>query len=355
MIIFLAVYSAEIAHPKLRGRLTLLTSLAIAVGILMIYVLGYFIPDDWRMVSAISAVFCIFSLVIVFILPESPAWLVSKGRLQKARKSICTIRSIPMDEMSSNIHINEELSRLSLQISSRNVRSRDNVFSLFKKPEVYKPMAIINAFFAFQQLSGIFVVVVYASRFAVESGVALDPFLCTVLIGLARVVATLMVGILLDKLGRKIPTIFSGVGMTVCMYGLALYLMIPSLNQSPALSSWLPATLLISYIFTSTFGFLTMPFTMLPELIPLRVRGLGAGITVSFAYFMSFIVIKLYPTMLETLGNELVFIFYGTVSFMGILFVHFILPETKGKTLEEIENSFKPKRNLSDIEENQKL
>lgn len=307
------------------------------------------------MVSGISAGFCVFSLAIVFVLPETPAFLVAKGRLEKARKSICKIRSIPMEEMGSNIHINEELSRLSLQISSRNVRSRDNVFSLFKKPEVYKPLAIINAFFAFQQFSGIFVVVVYATKFAVESGVAIDPFLCTVLIGLARVLATFMVGALLDKLGRKIPTIFSGIGMTICMYGLALYLMLPALNESPSISSWLPATLLITYIFTSTFGFLTMPFTMLPELIPLRVRGLGAGITVSFAYFMSFIIIKIYPTMLEVMGNEFVFIFYGTVSLFGIFFVHFILPETRGKSLEEIENSFKSNRQFKDSEENEKL
>jgi hypothetical protein len=94
---------------------------------------------------------------------------------------------------------------------------------------------------------------------------------------------------------------------------------------------------------------------MLPELIPLRVRGLGAGITVSFAYFMSFIIIKIYPTMLEVMGNEFVFIFYGTVSLFGIFFVHFILPETRGKSLEEIENSFKSNRQFKDSEENEKL
>lgn len=86
---------------------------------------------------------------------------------------------------------------------------------------------------------------------------------------------------------------------------------------------------------------------MLPEMFPQRVRGITAGITVCFAYFMSFIVIKSYPSMLNWMGNGMIFLFYGIVSLLGTLFVHQMLPETKGKTLQEIENLFK-KRQPSD-------
>lgn len=108
-------------------------------------------------------------------------------------------------------------------------------------------------------------------------------------------------------------------------------------------SSWITTGFLLVFIITSTFGFLTIPFTMLPEMFPQRVRGLTAGITVSIAYFMSFLVTKLYPTMLSWMGNGGVFLFYGVISMLGTVFVHFILPETKGKTLQEIENLFKKK------------
>lgn len=113
------VYSAEISTPRLRGRLTVLTSLAIAVGILMIYILGYIFPvlahtiavvflidfhfkfyefkDDWRIVSGISAVFCMFTLFLVYFIPESPAWLISRGRSDDARKALAHIRAIKYD------------------------------------------------------------------------------------------------------------------------------------------------------------------------------------------------------------------------------------------------------------------
>lgn len=151
-------------------------------------------------------------MALIFILPETPAWLISKGRLEKARKSICTVRSIPISEANSNIHVNEEISRISGQISSKNIRNKDSITTMLRQPEVYKPLAIINAFFAFQQFSGIFVIVVYASSFAVAANVQIDPFLCAILIGGARVLATFLVGYVMDSLGRKIPSLFSAIG-----------------------------------------------------------------------------------------------------------------------------------------------
>lgn len=119
-------------------------------------------------------------------------------------------------------------------------------------------------------------------------------------------------------------------------------------NKLP-LTEWVTTSFLLVYIVTSTFGFLTIPFTMLPELFPQRVRGVTAGITVCMAYLMSFIAIKSYPSMLETIGNSMIFLIYGIFSLVGTVFVHFILPETKGKSLEEIENLFKERRTSESI------
>lgn len=135
--------------------------------------------------------------------------------------------------------------------------------------------------------------------------------------------------------------------MTISMLILSIYS--SSFAVHLPFGSFVSTFCLLAYIVTSTFGFLTIPFTMLPELFPQRVRGLTAGLTVCFAYFMSFIAIKSYPSMLLYMGNDIIFLLYGTVSLLGTLFVYFLLPETKGKTLQEIENLFK--RQTSSIAE----
>lgn len=80
---------------------------------------------------------------------------------------------------------------------------------------------------------------------------------------------------------------------------------------------------------------------MIAELYPQKTRGFAAGLTICAGYFMSFINIKAYPELVRTFGNEVIFIFYGIVSLLGLFFVYFILPETKGKSLQEIENYFR--------------
>lgn len=243
-----------------------------------------------------------------------------------------------------NPMLNKEIELLSDQIMARNNRANKSMIETLSKPEFHKPLFIIVGFFFFQQVSGIFAVIVYASKFAVEAGVTMDPFLCTVLIGLTRVVATILVFYVLDSVGRKKPAILSGLGMTVCMLCLSAFLKFPVLNQNPIFANWLPTLLLIGYIFTSTLGFLTIPFAILPELFNFRFRGMASGLTICCAYMMSFFVIKFYPTMLELMGNAFVFIFYGLISFIGVFYVYYIVPETKAKSLDEIENLFKKPR-----------
>lgn len=202
-------------------------------------------------------------------------------------------------------------------------------------------------FFAFQQFSGIFVIIVYGAKFAIEAGVSINPMLCTVFIGITRVVTTLLMGFVSDKYGRKPPAIVSGIGMAVCMYALAGCVWNPTKGTS---YDWLPGVLVIGFFFFATLGFLTLPFAMIAELFPQRFRGFGSGLTIFAGYTMSFVIIKLYPDMIEIMGNGILFMFYGTVSLVGIGFVYFVLPETKGKSLQEIEERFRGKH-VEDVAE----
>lgn len=331
-----AIYSAEIATPRMRGRLTVLTSLMIAVGILLIYSMGYVVPHNFRLVAGLAAGVSAGSLLLLFFMPESPAWLMSKDREEEAERSLMRIRGYGAYRQRIP-DVEKELMRLRDNALAQRSAGRESFLRQLRQPQVYKPLGVMIGFFGFQQFSGIFVIIVYAAKVSTEAGVSMDPFLCTVLIGVTRVVATLLVAYILDTLGRKPPSIFSGVGMLVCMFGLALCIYFPPIEGL----KWLPTALILTYIFTSTLGFLTMPFSMLAELFPQTVRGPASGVTVFFTYVMSFCTIKLYPTMLEVFGSANVFIIYGAVSLLGVLYVIYVVPETKGKSLQEIEDYFR--------------
>lgn len=237
---------------------------------------------------------------------------------------------------------------------SRNVSNRqqdDTIFKKIQKPDVYKPLVIMIAFFAFQQFAGIFVVIVYGVKFAQSAGVSIDPFLCVVFIGVIRVIACLIVGYIMDKWGRRLPSMYSALLMTFSMYGLAIYKMYPMETLN-----WLPLFLILAYIFTSTLGLLTIPFSMIAEIYPQKIRGFASGITICAAYTMCFIIIKLYPLMVEHLGSIFTFIFFGSMSLVSIAYVYWFLPETNGKTLQEIEELFIKKNDkLNGNMENEKI
>lgn len=196
------------------------------------------------------------------------------------------------------------------------------------------------SFFAIQQFSGIFVIFIYAAQFSLEAGVAMDEFLSAVVIGVIRCISTFLVAFAADKYGRKLLTTISSAGMFICMTGLVMCAAFP-LNGTNF--EWLPAAFLYTFIFAGTIGVLTFPFAMVAEMYPQKARGLAAGLTMSLAFLMSFITVKTFATVFEYFGNVVVFSFYAFVALVGIAFAIFVLPETKGKSLAEIEEYFRSK------------
>lgn len=208
----------------------------------------------------------------------------------------------------------------------------------FKQPQLYKPFLIMVSFFAIQQFSGIFVIFIYAAQFSLEAGVNMDEFLSAVIIGAIRCVATIITAFAADWFGKKPLVIWSGVGMFSSMFGLALC---SAFSSSIVDFNWLPAVLLFIFIFTGTFGILTLPFAMVAEMYPQKSRGFASGSTMSLCFFFCFIVVKTFSFSFDYFGNVAVFSFYAFVSLIGIVFGVFVLPETKGKSLQQIEEHFR--------------
>ncbi|XP_037887671.1 facilitated trehalose transporter Tret1-2 homolog [Glossina fuscipes] len=333
------VYSAEISTPKIRGRLILGTSISVSLGITVIYVLGYFIRTDWRLIGWICTGFQVLALMSVLPMPESPNWLISKGRLQEARKSLNYFRGLDKKATITHPEVLAEFNVLQKNIHLAEGQKMPSFWKSLRLPEVYKPLLILIGMFTFQQLTGIFVIIVYAVQISVEAGVTMDPFMCAVLIGLARLITTCPMAYLLEKWGRRRAGIISAAGMTVCMILLAAQ---SYLRVIP----FLPVIAIVSFIVLSTLGIFTLPFFMISELFPQHVRGRASGLTVAFGLLAAFFCTKTYPGMKDAIGNEYCFVVYGAVSFAAMIFVYLVLPETRRRTLFEIEEQFRMKKPL---------
>ncbi|XP_030747076.1 facilitated trehalose transporter Tret1-2 homolog [Sitophilus oryzae] len=214
------------------------------------------------------------------------------------------------------------------------------------KKSFFKPFFLVITYFFFQQFTGIFVIMFYAIDIVQGAKIELDAYITIVLIATVRLVAMLLLSYSSKHYGRRPLSIVSGTGMSICMLTLGSYILcIKQGLISEELEKKLtliPLSLLILYFFISTMGFYPIPFALSSNL------GFGAGCN-----FLFFITVKLYPTMMESMNAYGVFFFYGGMAVVGTIFVIIFLPETRGKTLEEIQEYFVKKESTK--EEHEKI
>lgn len=381
------IYFAEVATSSLRGFLISGTSIAISTGVLVVYILGYILQENWKGIAFFCALFpVVAALLVAIMVPESPTWLLSKGRQDEACLSLKLIRGA-----SSANEIQDELDSMTDRQKSnrRNASSFLETLSNFKYPQVYKPFFIMNMFFFFQQFSGIFVVIFYAVEVVRNSGIDVDPFLVSIMIGLIRLLFTMLAAWSSKHYGRRPTAIVSGAGMTLSLFFLIVHLynntapplpahkphfasshnltssllglnstleidssnsssivanatrlLAPGSNSQEVVISWTPLIALLVYVLASTIGFLTLPWAMIGEVYPAEIRGVASGMTTCVAYIASFITVKAYPIVLDVLHQSGVFLVFGVTALLGTIFIYMFLPETQGKSLREVEEYF---------------
>lgn len=233
----------------------------------------------------------------------------------------------------------EELSRMKMTAdNSRDTAASESLGQAIRRPEVYKPLLMMVGFFGFQQACGVVVIIVYAVQIAQRAGVSIDPVLVAVMLGVARIITTFFMSHIFEKWGRKPAGIFSASGMGCCMLILAAGGWWP---DTVGTWSWLPVFCIVAHIVFSTMGMLTLPFIMISEVFPQSVRGSASGISVFFGMILAFIMLKIYPDMEALLGVANLFAFYAGVSFLAAVFIWSFVPETRGRTLVEIEEHWR--------------
>ena len=317
------MYVAEVAPAKNRGTLVAIYQLTIVFGILISYTINYTLHDlvnNWRWMFASGVIPSILFFIGLFFIPESPRWLYKAGRKSEALTVLTDIGGIEMAKFEI-IEISESLKANT---------SSATIAELFK-PASRKVVAFGFVLAVFVQISGINTIVDYAPKILLAAGVEIEnALLQTSLIGLINGLFTFVAIFLIDKAGRRILYLVGSLGMTFTLLLLAFsfYLELSGIF-----------TLICILMFIAFFASCIGPafWTLVSEIFPNRIRGKAVAFASFTQWFFNFFVVLLFPHFLASAGGAATFVFLALMSFLQWLFTYLYLPETKGKSLEEIE------------------
>lgn len=190
-------------------------------------------------------------------------------------------------------------------------------------------------------MSGCVVILFYAIDIVKNAGITFDSYTTIAIIAVVRIVATIISSAASKRYGRRPLSMISGIFMGTCLLGLVGYLYLKDYSALDLENTKLvPFILIISYFSATCIGFLPFPFALSAEMFPTKVKGLVSGLTSGVGYFFNFLAVKMYPPMLEQFGSKGVFGFYGIIALFGTVFLALFLPETRGKSVNEVRMYF---------------
>lgn len=322
------VYIAEISPSKNRGTLVSLNQLAIVIGILIAFLVSWQLSrlgtSSWRWMLAVAAIPSLAFLAGLLAIPESPRWLLSKGRHAEGQRILARIFGATEAE---------EQVRAVERVSASEEGSWREVFS----PAMRKRLGVGMMLALFCQITGINTVLYYGSIIVSEhfpgesTGAALAA---NVIIGAVNLVFTIVAMIYLDRWGRRAILMTASGGM-----GLSLAALVIGLNVHGASAIFMLASILC-YVAFFALGMGPGPWLIISEIFPTKVRGRAASIATSTLWTGTLIVTLTFLSLVKVLHLWGTFAIYGALSFVCLIYVWKAVPETKGRTLEQIQEAW---------------
>jgi sugar porter (SP) family MFS transporter len=315
------MYIAEISPAYLRGRMVAINQLTIVIGILITNLVNYTLrnngEDAWRWMFGLGFIPAVLFFIGAVWLPESPRWLIKAGKIDAA--------NLVLNKVGDTGYARETL--LDIQKSLEGF-TKANYAYVFKRG-VFPAVLIGIGLAVFQQLCGINIVFNYAPKIFASIGASQDnQLLQTVFIGGVNLVFTIMAMLLVDKLGRKPLMLFGAGGLGI------LYLIVVRMLAAHSINvSWF----LLASIGVYAMSLAPVTWVLISEIFPNKVRGEATSIAVLSLWAAYFILVLTFPILFEKLHDKSFYV-YSAVCFLGFIFVLFKVKETKGRTLEELEN-----------------
>lgn len=323
------VYLGEIAEDKNRGVLGMFLGIFIMSGILFTNAIGSVVTlNTLNLVNFAAPI--LFMASFDWFVPESPYWLVAQKRFKDAEKSLRKIRQCPEDKLNTE-----------LEMIKKNIQETFNDGTSLKdwlrKKEFLRGIFITCSLVTFQQLSGINIILFYMQSIFEETGSSLPSDLSTIIISVVQILACTISSIFIDNLGRKILLIFSGVGTCLSLIAFGVYFYLKEAHLSVDEIFWLPIVSIIFFMIAYASGFGPVPFVVLSEVFQQRIKSSASTITIFVCLIGTFCTTTFFPPIITYLGMSYVFWMLAVFCFISAVFTFWFVPETKGKSLQEIQ------------------
>lgn len=321
------MYVGEIADDSNRGALGSAMNVFLCLGLLFSYSLGPYVSIvEFNLVLAVFPL--IFLAVFFFAGLESPQYYVSKHEIGKAKEVLLKLRG-------GGSNVEEELATMQKKMEED---GKGSLYDIFQSKGLIKAMIISIGLVFFQQFSGINAVLFYAQKIFEQAGSSLAPEVCSIIIGAVQFGTSFVTPLLADRLGRKILLTASAAGMLISEVPLGVYCYLKAHDHDVSSISFLPVVCLIAYIITYNCGYGPLPWAIMGELFPNNVKSIASSVTAGFCWFCGFLIAFFFKSLSNTIGMGPSFWLFSSFCALAIPFSLFFVLETKGKSLDEIQD-----------------
>ncbi|KAJ8879146.1 hypothetical protein PR048_019752 [Dryococelus australis] len=325
------IYTTEIAEKEIRGLLGSFYQNLLVIGVLFTYAVGSVLSPFWLSLVC-GAVPILFGATFAFM-PETPVFFLKVRHLQmnqpeKARSSLRWLRGPDYD-------IEQEMWEMQQTVEEEQ-KSKASLRELFSTVGTVKGLVVSVGLLSLQQMSGVNTATFYTTIIFKEAGSTLSPSHATIIVGACQVVFTLVSGLVVDRLGRKVLLIASDAVMSLCMFALGAFFFMRYTEQDVSTLGWLPVSSVGIFFAAYALGYGPLPWVVMAEVFLPSVKGLAGAASCVVNWLLAFVVTKFFADMVAAFGTHTTFWIFAVLSLLGIAFVYFVVPETKGKTTEEI-------------------
>ncbi|XP_053661852.1 facilitated trehalose transporter Tret1-like [Anopheles marshallii] len=335
------IYVSEIACTSHRGTLSSLLILSVCVGVEFAYLAGAFL--HYHTIPWASIGVPLFFLISFCFLPETPSHLAKVQKLEAAEHSLRYFRGIrtEKDTVGDEEYVRELQLLQRMHTGQTLAKDPGGVLSWsdFTSRHARHGMLICVTLMALNQFCGCFYMMNYAQSVFAASGsvLSLPASLSVIVVGMIQLIGCYVSTLLVDRIGRKILLLISSVGLTLGQGVFASYCYGQQLGYDLSAYAWLPLVCFSAIVFIGTVGVGTMPFVVLAEIMPQKIKGFTTTFCMAINWTFAFVALKYFSTLSVLLGMHGILMFFAISSFIGVLFVLLCMPETKGKSFQEIQ------------------